>query len=102
MKGPNSKADSSIEHQSEERSAWTALRGMRASGWLNLAADFVHNSTDGLAVGAAFVAGSGVAGGGDFLGWSTAAAILLHELPHELADLAILIQAGCRKRTVCH
>ncbi|NWW97888.1 S39A7 protein, partial [Caloenas nicobarica] len=61
------------------------------SGYLNLVADVAHNFTDGLAIGASFL-------GGPALGTVTTVTVLLHELPHELGDFAILVQAGCSKR----
>ncbi|GFS54030.1 zinc transporter SLC39A7 [Nephila pilipes] len=61
------------------------------AGYLNLAADFTHNFTDGLAIGASYIAGSGI-------GLITTMTILLHEVPHEIGDFAILIQSGCSKR----
>ncbi|XP_054035332.1 zinc transporter SLC39A7 isoform X2 [Dryobates pubescens] len=64
---------------------------MAVSGYLNLAADLAHNFTDGLAIGASFLAGTG-------LGRVTALTVLLHELPHEVGDFAILLQSGCTKR----
>ncbi|XP_074786635.1 zinc transporter SLC39A7 isoform X2 [Athene noctua] len=64
---------------------------MEVSGYLNLAADVAHNFTDGLAIGASFLAGPG-------LGAVTALTVLLHELPHEVGDFAILVQSGCSKR----
>jgi zinc transporter 7 len=60
-----------------------------AAGYLNLAADFSHNFTDGLAIGATFLRGTG---------WTTTVAMLLHELPHEIGDFAILIQSGFTRR----
>uniref|UniRef100_A0AAV1UBD6 Zinc transporter n=1 Tax=Peronospora matthiolae TaxID=2874970 RepID=A0AAV1UBD6_9STRA len=60
-----------------------------AAAYLNLAADFSHNFTDGLAIGATFVRGNG---------WTTTVAMLLHELPHEIGDFAILIQSGFTRR----
>ncbi|CAI5701616.1 hypothetical protein KXD40_002833 [Peronospora effusa] len=60
-----------------------------AAGYLNLAADFSHNFTDGLAIGATFLRGNG---------WTTTLAMLLHELPHEIGDFAILIQSGFTRR----
>lgn len=62
------------------------------SGILNLIADFLHNFTDGLAIGATFAAGKG-------MGTITAVTILLHEIPHEIGDYAILIQAGYKRRS---
>ncbi|OWA50191.1 Zinc transporter SLC39A7 [Hypsibius exemplaris] len=63
---------------------------IRVSGYLNLAADFAHNFTDGLAIGASFLAGQGI-------GWITTLTILFHEIPHEIGDFALLIQSGCSK-----
>nr|XP_027197447.1 protein catecholamines up-like [Dermatophagoides pteronyssinus] len=64
------------------------------SGILNLIADFLHNFTDGLAIGATFAAGHG-----SQMGVITAVTILLHEIPHEIGDYAILIQSGYRRRS---
>ena len=64
---------------------------IKVSGYLNLAADFTHNFTDGLAIGASYLAGRGV-------GMVTTLTILFHEVPHEIGDFAILIQSGCSKR----
>lgn len=46
-----------------------------AVAYLNLAADGVHNFTDGMAIGAAFLRG------GSSLGWSRSLIIMTHELP---------------------
>lgn len=64
---------------------------IHASGLLNIIADFLHNFTDGLAIGASFLSGSK-------LGLSTTFAIFLHEIPHEIGDYAILIQSGFSKK----
>ncbi|KAM7354636.1 zinc transporter catecholamines up [Cochliomyia hominivorax] len=61
------------------------------SGYLNLAADFAHNFTDGLAIGASFLTGKNI-------GIVTTITILLHEVPHEIGDFAILIKSGCSRR----
>ena len=57
------------------------------SGYLNLFADAFHNFTDGLAIGASFLAGKNI-------GLMTTVTILFHEIPHEIGDYAILIQSG--------
>lgn len=61
------------------------------SAYLNLAADFAHNFTDGLAIGASYLAGNSI-------GIVTTITILLHEVPHEIGDFAILIKSGCSRR----
>ena len=67
--------------------------GIKVSGYLNLAADFTHNFTDGLAIGASYLVSRNV-------GLVTTLTILLHEVPHEIGDFAILVQSGCSKRKV--
>ena len=57
------------------------------SGYLNLAADGAHNFTDGLLLGGAFTRGF-------WQGVGTTIAVLMHEVPHEVGDVAILMQAG--------
>ncbi|CAL9690876.1 unnamed protein product [Knipowitschia caucasica] len=68
---------------------------IKVSGYLNLAADFTHNFTDGLAIGASFLVSPAV-------GAVTTVTILLHEVPHEIGDFAILVQSGCtKKKAMC-
>ncbi|XP_018302182.1 protein catecholamines up [Mycetomoellerius zeteki] len=64
---------------------------IKIAGYLNLVADFLHNFTDGLAIGASYMAGNSI-------GYVTTFTILLHEIPHEIGDFAILIQSGYSKR----
>lgn len=66
---------------------------IKIAGYLNLAADFLHNFTDGLAIGASYLAGNNT-------GYLTTFTILLHEIPHEIGDFAILVQSGVSKRKV--
>ena len=56
-----------------------------------LGSDAFHNIGDGMAIAAAFLVSPR-------LGVFTAAAVLLHELPEEVADYALLRIAGVRKR----
>ncbi|GLH01284.1 Protein catecholamines up [Gryllus bimaculatus] len=81
-------------HVSKDRfTLWAQAIGgdIKVAGYLNLAADFTHNFTDGLAIGASYLAGKNV-------GIVTTITILLHEVPHEIGDFAILIQSGCSKK----
>ncbi|PIO66023.1 metal cation transporter, ZIP family, partial [Teladorsagia circumcincta] len=63
---------------------------IKVAAYLNLVADFAHNFTDGLAIGASFIAGTTV-------GVVTMVTVLVHEVPHEIGDFAILIQSGYTK-----
>ena len=54
---------------------------------LVLIGDGIHNFVDGVAIAAAFSASLKT-------GWTTALAILLHELPHEFGDFAIFVNSG--------
>ncbi|KJE93565.1 catsup protein [Capsaspora owczarzaki ATCC 30864] len=78
------------DHQHEEEELARAA-GMKAAGWLNLVADFAHNFTDGMAIGAMYLHGGRV-------GLTTTIAVLMHEIPHELGDYAILIRCGMSKK----
>jgi len=59
----------------------------RASGVLVLVGDSLHNALDGVLIAAAFL--SNVP-----LGLVTTFAVAAHEIPHRVADFAILVQAG--------
>eukprot|EP01032_Pedospumella_encystans_P007912 gene7912-9431_t len=63
---------------------------LKASGWLNLIADSMHNFTDGIAIGASFASGHGLA-------YATFLSVIFHEIPHEIGDFTILIQSGLTK-----
>jgi zinc transporter ZupT len=57
------------------------------SGYLNLLANCADNFTHGLAVGGAFMVDNKT-------GFLTTGCILLHEIPHEIGDFAILMKSG--------
>ncbi|XP_054626365.1 zinc transporter ZIP13 [Dunckerocampus dactyliophorus] len=60
---------------------------VKTSGYLNLLANCIDNFTHGLAVAGSFLVSKKV-------GFLTTFAILLHEIPHEVGDFAILLRAG--------
>lgn len=57
------------------------------TGYLNLLANFIDNFTHGLSLGGAFLVSIR-------LGSFTTFAILVHEIPHEVGDFAILLKSG--------
>ncbi|MFH0891685.1 MAG: ZIP family metal transporter [Candidatus Falkowbacteria bacterium] len=58
--------------------------------YLVLISDGIHNFLDGLAVGAAFMAGPGI-------GVAATLAVAMHEIPQELGDFGIMIHGGWKK-----
>lgn len=58
-----------------------------SSGYLNLIANGFDNFTHGLAIGASFLIGPKV-------GVLTTFVIIIHEIPHEICDYAILVNSG--------
>jgi len=70
---------------------------------LNLAADALHNFTDGLAIGATFSSAGHHTEHASVLalirsrGGLATLSILFHEIPHELGDFAILVKNGFSK-----
>ncbi|XP_060767255.1 zinc transporter ZIP13 [Neoarius graeffei] len=65
---------------------------IKTSGYLNLLANCIDNFTHGLAVAGSFLVSRKV-------GFLTTFAILLHEIPHEVGDFAILLRAGFDRRS---
>ncbi|XP_056317596.1 zinc transporter ZIP13 isoform X1 [Danio aesculapii] len=68
-------------------SPYTQPEKIKTSGYLNLLANCIDNFTHGLAVAGSFLVSRKV-------GFLTTFAILLHEIPHEVGDFAILLRAG--------
>jgi zinc and cadmium transporter len=60
-------------------------------GLLILVGDSIHNFADGILIAAAFLADVR-------LGWLTTFAIVAHEIPQEIGDFIILLNAGFSKR----
>lgn len=61
--------------------------GIHISGYLNLLANCIDNFSHGLAVGGGFLVSNK-------MGFITTCCILMHEIPHEVGDFAILIKSG--------
>lgn len=57
------------------------------SGWMILVGDGLHNFTDGILIAAAFLANPK-------LGLVTGLAIIAHEIPQEIGDFIVLLNAG--------
>uniref|UniRef100_A0A665WR01 Zinc transporter ZIP13 n=2 Tax=Echeneis naucrates TaxID=173247 RepID=A0A665WR01_ECHNA len=72
---------------SKQQSLQKRSEKIKISGYLNLLANCIDNFTHGLAVAGSFLISKKV-------GFLTTFAILLHEIPHEVGDFAILLRAG--------
>ena len=55
--------------------------------WISILADSIHNLIDGLIIGSSFMISIPI-------GISTSLAVLMHEIPQEIGDFAILIHGG--------
>lgn len=64
------------------------VKGLEPVCWNVIAGDLVHNFADGAAIGAAFLSCSTT------MGWTVAASVVLHEVPHEVADFMALLNGG--------
>ena len=63
----------------------------RPLGYMNLAGDGLHNLADGIIIAGAYLTNPAA-------GLATTVAVLLHEVPQEMGDFAILLHAGFSKR----
>jgi zinc and cadmium transporter len=61
------------------------------AGWMILVGDGLHNFTDGILIAAAFLANPQ-------LGIVTGLAIIAHEIPQEIGDFIVLLNAGFTRR----
>jgi zinc and cadmium transporter len=63
----------------------------KSYGYMSLAADGIHNFTDGILIGAGWIAGPEI-------GMATTLTVILHEIPQEISDFGILVHAGFTPR----
>lgn len=61
-------------------------------GVMALVGDCLHNAIDGIVIAAAFLAGIPI-------GISTTIAVMFHEIPQEISDMAILLHSGFTKKS---
>lgn len=60
-------------------------------GTMSLLADGLHNLIDGMVIAGSFLTSPAV-------GWATSLAVVLHEIPQEIGDFAILLKSGFSRR----
>jgi zinc transporter 7 len=87
-KSTSSNSNNIIQNHHDGHSSSTPKPG----AILNFIADFAHNFIDGMAIASAFQASP-------TLGVSTTTAVLLHEIPHEMGDFAVLVSQGISHRS---
>jgi len=71
---------------------YQSRRSLQPLGYVNLAADGIHNLVDGMLIGASYLVSLPV-------GIATTIAVILHEIPQEIGDFGILLHAGFSKRS---
>jgi zinc and cadmium transporter len=69
----------------------TSHESLTHLGHINLTADALHNFIDGMVIGVSFQFSTTV-------GFATTLAVVLHELPQEMGDFALLLHAGFSKK----
>jgi zinc and cadmium transporter len=78
-------------HEDAHDHAGHAHRPARSGGWAVLTGDSVHCFGDGVLIASAFVADAR-------LGWVAALAVLAHEVPHHIGDLAVMRMTSGNRR----
>jgi len=82
--------DHNMQAKSDVQNAEKPKEKIAVFGYLNLLANCIDNFTHGLAVAGSFVVSNQ-------MGMCTTLAILLHEIPHEIGDFAILLKSGFKR-----
>jgi zinc and cadmium transporter len=78
-------------HHHHHEHAAAAGNTVRSGSWAVLTGDSVHCFGDGILIASAFMADAR-------LGWVAALAVLAHEVPHHIGDLAVLRQTSRSRR----
>lgn len=78
------------EHHHDEADGHHDRRPPRSGGWAVLTGDSVHCFGDGVLIASAFIADPR-------LGWVAALAVLAHEVPHHVGDLAVVRMTSNRR-----
>lgn len=86
--GSKDDANGSIRKMTPMPAKEPSVSSSSVFGYLNLFSDGVHNFTDGMALGSAFLLYGSVGG------WSRTVFLLAHELPQEVGDFGILVRSG--------
>ncbi len=81
------------QHHHELEDDHTTHKHNKKLAKINLVGDSVHNILDGIAIATSFIVSPAV-------GVATTIAVVLHEIPQELADAGILIYSGWDKKKV--
>lgn len=80
------------DHHDHDHEPGFDKRQAGSTGWMILVGDAFHNFTDGIMIAAAFMADT-------HLGIITCLAVFAHEIPQEIGDFIVLLNAGfTRKR----
>ncbi|CAO2841284.1 unnamed protein product [Amaranthus hypochondriacus] len=87
-KGSGDKSNKDVSEGKLAETKFTKQPSKLVFGYLNLFSDAVHNFTDGMALGSAFLLYGAVGG------WSRTLFLLAHELPQEVGDFGILVRSG--------
>lgn len=89
LHAPHDAAGSATKNDTSHGNHLTPVR--RTSAAPLLFGSSLHSFVDGVAIAAAFAAGSKP-------GWSAAIAVGLHEMPHRLSDFSLLLHSGLPRR----
>ncbi|ULT92983.1 hypothetical protein L3Y34_002871 [Caenorhabditis briggsae] len=84
---PREEGGHELIHLREEEEDGGEICGLKPRALIILFGDGIHNLVDGVAIGASFMISLK-------LGFITTIAVVCHELPHEIGDLAVLIDSG--------